>query len=73
LYHEKQIAIVKSILIKWIRNRRVKQSDVIVREQTELQDPSIISSDPNESMVPQSVKDCQFDHDLHRHKFALQV
>jgi hypothetical protein len=49
------------MLIKWIRNRRLKQSDVTVRERTELQDPSIISSDPNESIVPQSVQDCQFD------------
>jgi hypothetical protein len=61
VYREKQIAIVKSMLIKWIRNRRLKQSDVIVREQTELQDQSIISSDPNESIVPQSVQECQFD------------
>jgi hypothetical protein len=61
LYREKKIAIVKSILRKWIRNRRLKQSDVTVREQTELQDPSFISSDPNESIVLQSVQDCQFD------------
>jgi hypothetical protein len=61
LYREKQMAIVKSMLIKWIRNRRLKQSDVIVREQAELQDQSIISSDPNESIVPQTVQDCQFD------------
>ncbi len=61
LYREKRIAIVKLKLMKWIRNRRIKQSDVIVREQTELQGPSIISSDPNESIVPQSVQDCQFD------------
>jgi hypothetical protein len=61
VYREKRIAIVKSMLIKWIRNRRLKKSDVTVREQTELQDPSIISSDPNESIVPQSVQDCQFD------------
>jgi hypothetical protein len=49
------------MLKKWIRNRRLKQSDVIVREQAELQDQSTISSDPNESIVPQSVQDCQFD------------
>ncbi len=61
LYRENQIAIVKSMLIKRIRNRRIKQSDVTVSEQTELLDPSIISSDPNESIVPQSVQDCQFD------------
>jgi hypothetical protein len=39
----------------------IKQSDVIVREQTELQEQSIISSHPNESIVPQSVRDCQFE------------
>jgi hypothetical protein len=61
LYREKQIAIMKSMLIKWIRTRRLKQSDVIVREQAELQDQSIISSDPTESIVPQSVQGCQFD------------
>ncbi len=61
LYREKQTAIVKSILIKWIRNRRLKQSDVIIREQAGLQDQSIISRDPDESIVPQSVQDCQFD------------
>ena len=61
VYREKQIAIVKSMLIKWIRNRRLKQSNVTVREQTELRDQSIISSDPNESIVPQNVQDCQFD------------
>ncbi len=70
-YREKQIAIVKSMLIKWIRNRRLKQSDVTVREQTELQDPSVISSDPNESIVPQSVQDCQFD--LSSSDIALQI
>ncbi len=43
------------------QNSRLKQSDVIVREQAELQDQSIISSDPNESIVPQSVQECQFD------------
>jgi hypothetical protein len=59
LYREKQIAIVK--LIKWIINRRLKQSNVIVCEQAALQDQSIISNDPNESIVPQSVQDSQFD------------
>jgi hypothetical protein len=59
LYREKQFAIVK--LIKWIINRRLKQSNVIVCEQAELQDQSIFSSDPNESIVPQSVQDCRFD------------
>ncbi len=70
LYREKQIAVVKSMLIKWITNRRIKHSDVIVREQIE-QDPCIISSDPIESIVPQSVQDCQFD--LHQQTFALQI
>ncbi len=64
-----QLCIVKSKLRLWnqcwliqlTRNRRIKQSDVTVREQTELQDRPIISSDLNESIVPQSVQDCQFD------------
>ncbi len=60
-YREKQLTIVKSLLIKWIRNRRIQQSNVVVREQSELLDQSIISNDPIESIVPKSVQDCQFD------------
>jgi len=46
VYREKQIAIVKSMLIKWIRNRRLKQSDVIVREQLSCLLSQVIQMNP---------------------------
>jgi hypothetical protein len=61
LCREKQLVIMKSMLSKWIRNSRIKQSGVIAREQTESQDPSNISNDPNESITPRIVQVCQFD------------
>jgi hypothetical protein len=64
---------VKSMLIKWIRDRRIKQFDVIVREQTELQDPSSISIDPNESIVSHICESKTVNMIFYRQTFALQT
>ncbi len=60
-YREKQIMVVKSTLMAWIRRRRDRKFDISSSLQDGFSDPSIISKDPIDSMAPISAQECQLD------------
>jgi hypothetical protein len=60
-YREKQITVVKSTLMAWIRRRRDRKFDISSSLQKEFSDPFIISKDLNDSMAPMSAQECQMD------------
>jgi hypothetical protein len=55
---EKQIMIVKSTLMAWIRRRRGRKFNISSSLENEFLDSSIILKDPNDSTAPISAQEC---------------